>query len=143
MVAILDEPEDFNDWTALCQKVDNRRRSLQQESGSRTSPATSSRYAPNSPSVHKPPAASQTPLTFVGTYLGPMDLSASSRKLSLEERACRMAERRCLYCGGLSHMTMGCSNTPDRRSPPSLRAAEAAVVPSVSVPAFTKSSKKV
>ena len=33
-----------------------------------------------------------------------MDLSAGKKKLTLEERVRRLAEGRCLYCGGIGHM---------------------------------------
>jgi hypothetical protein len=38
-----------------------------------------------------------------------MDLSASKRKISAEERAKRFADRRCLYCGGFNHRAVECA----------------------------------
>jgi len=37
-----------------------------------------------------------------------MDLSATRRRISVEEKARRMAEGRCYYCGGLGHMVRNC-----------------------------------
>jgi len=52
-----------------------------------------------------------------------MDLSAGRRRLSPEERALRMREGRCMYCGGLGHMAAAC---PVAKRP--LRAAETRLI---------------
>ena len=41
-------------------------------------------------------------------HVGPMDLSASKKKLTPEERVKRLIEGRCLYCGGIGHMAKSC-----------------------------------
>jgi hypothetical protein len=39
-----------------------------------------------------------------------MDLRASKKKLSEQERAARLREGHCLYCGGVGHMAAQCPN---------------------------------
>lgn len=62
------------------------------------------------------PTAQSTTTTATGTHPGPMDLSASKRHLTDEERATRIREGRCLYCGGLSHLARECPNKSSRRT---------------------------
>lgn len=57
-----------------------------------------------------PRPAPKTPSTATGTHPGPMDLSASRKKLTPEEKSRRMAEGLCLYCGGSGHMARECPN---------------------------------
>jgi hypothetical protein len=38
-----------------------------------------------------------------------MDLSAGRRRISDEERAQRIADGRCLYCGGFNHRAVDCA----------------------------------
>jgi hypothetical protein len=56
-----------------------------------------------------------------------MDLSANRRRITPEERARRMAEGRCLYCGGLGHMARDCPTKPQVPRP--LRANETTTSP--------------
>ena len=62
------------------------------------------------PSV--PPKAPETaPARTVAGYAGPspMDLSASKRRLLVEERPKRFADGRYLYCGGYNHRAAECA----------------------------------
>jgi hypothetical protein len=59
-----------------------------------------------------------------------MDLSAIRRKLSPEERQKRIAEGRCLYCGGFGHLALSCPAKPNSGN--TLRANETAFQPSLS-----------
>jgi hypothetical protein len=64
-----------------------------------------------------------------------MDLSAHRRRITPEERARRMAEGRCLYCGGLEHMARECPTKPQPPTTRPLRANE--VTHSPAPPAVT------
>lgn len=103
------EPVDFTEFAALCQRLDNKRRAL---TTSRR-PFGPTRPTPNTrPPVTLPPTSPPvltTHTTATGTHSGPMDLSAGRRRLSPEERARRMVEGRCLYCGGMGHMAKECT----------------------------------
>lgn len=103
------EPEDFTEFAALCQRLDNKRRAL---SVSRKTlpppkPITTTRSTGSIGPNSSTPAP--TTSTATGTHSGPMDLSAGRRRLSPEERGRRLAEGRCLYCGGLGHMAKDCT----------------------------------
>ena len=67
-----------------------------------------------------------------------MNLSSRRRHISPKERLRRMAEGRCYYYGGLSHMTSDCPNSPNRRRP--LQAAEIVLVPSIASPTASDSN---
>ena len=45
-----------------------------------------------------------------GIHAGSMDLSVGRKKLTPEERAHRLAEGHCLYCGGVGHVAHDCPN---------------------------------
>jgi hypothetical protein len=57
------------------------------------------------------PETSPHPTSSNSGYYGaaPMDLSAG-KHITPEEKASRMAEGRCLYCGGLGHLVKDCPN---------------------------------
>jgi hypothetical protein len=125
-----DEPVLFVDFVNLLQKLDQKRRRLTASApGRKTAPTPQTTHTHTHAAQHththtaaKTPA---TPTTASGTHTGPMDLSAGRKKLTPEERACRLAEGRCLYCGGIGHVARDCPNA--HRHP--LRAAEGALVP--------------
>jgi hypothetical protein len=135
-----DLPEDWANYVALVKKRDMQYRTRKAES-----------YRPSAP--HKPstpsPRATATALnphtphpTSTGSgHLGPapMDLSATGRRLSPEERQKRIDEGRCLYCGGFNHMARDCPNKP--RTPGcSLRGAVAMTESTPEVPACADSN---
>jgi len=57
------------------------------------------------------PTANPGPSTATGTTAGPMDLSASRKKLTNAEKARRRAQGLCLYCGGAGHFAAACPTT--------------------------------
>ena len=128
MIPLTEEPTTIAQLVTVCQRLDNRRRALQQEGrtrgpmtpASRTTTTTTTTPRTVTPAASSPSALS----TATGTQPGPMDLSANRRRLSPEERQRRMTEGRCLYCGGLGHMAATC---PVARRP--LRAAEVLPAP--------------
>ena len=100
----------LDDFITCCQKVDNKRHAHNREVRKHTTPTPARNFV----SSHPTPAAttpSPTPVlsTATGIHFGPMDLSAGRRKLTPEERARRLAEGRCLYCGGIGHMAKDCT----------------------------------
>ena len=104
-------------FISTCQKVSNKRAAITREK---------LQHAPRNPNrptftraAAQAASATPTPTTATGTHPGPMDLSSNRRKLSPEDCAQRMAERRFLYCGGANHMAR---NSPVARRP--LRTAE-------------------
>jgi hypothetical protein len=103
LVAV-DEPENLDRFVELCQKIDQKLRRLSPQSRTNQNPPRNSTYPPPSTS----------PSTSTGTHPGPMDLSASRRTLTPEERITRMREGRCLYCGGLGHMAKECPKKSPR-----------------------------
>ena len=131
-----DEPADFDEWLALLQRLDNKRRRITAET--RSAPRSSSSSSYHSAASRSPlPTTSRTPTTTprtpatnsrtpattaTGTAPGPMDLSSGKRKLTPEEKKIRIEEGRCLYCGGLGHMARQCPLAPPPRP---LRAAAA------------------
>jgi hypothetical protein len=97
----------FNQFVALCQQLDSEIRALQLHEGRHGASSHQHRGNQSQPRTQAsaPAATSQS-----ATAPGPMDLSASRRKLSEQERAARLREGRCLYCGGLGHMAAQCPN---------------------------------
>ena len=120
------EPANFDDWIALLQRLDIKRRQLTAETPRRTVGSTPSTKPASSSTSGAPrsTATTGTASTATGTAPGPMDLLSGWRKLSLEERKMRMDEGRCMYCGGMGHMAKDC---PNARRP--LRVAEATLEP--------------
>ena len=139
-----DEPELFVDFITLLQKLDQKRCCLTASAQGRNTASTTQMasaththipYAHTSAGVHThshshthPATAAKTPATATtasGVHAGPMDLSAGRKKLTPEERACRLAEGRCLYCRGVGYVARNCLNA--HRHP--LCTAEGALVP--------------
>lgn len=125
-----DEPATMAELVVQCQRLDNRIRARRSDqSGNRS---TNSRHIAQARSEHPgtaPTVTSATPIHPTSSNSGyggpaPMDLSYGSRRLSREERMKRIAEGRCLYCGGHGHLAMNC---PNKRS--SIRAAGATTAP--------------
>ena len=136
-----DEPKLFADFITLLQKLDQKRRHLTAsaqggKTASTTQTALHTTHAHTSASTHThallhththTPTATTAPATTTtasGIYAGLMGLSAGRKKLTPEERACRLAKRCCLYCGGVGHMAHACPNA--HRHP--LRATEGELV---------------
>ena len=133
------EPADYDQWIALLQRLNTKRRQLNSENrrlitstpqaSARptlaayiSTPSSSSTTPRTSTTAATVPSTTPSASTATGTAPGPMDLSSGRKRLSTEERRRRMEEGRCMYCGGLGHMAREC---PNARHP--LRAAETTV----------------
>lgn len=117
-------PTNLNDFVNLCQRLDSQIRAVEHLRKLRSS--TSSSTSRNA--SHHPVTTPQQPRTPQGTFAPtsapqpqpdttqpvptPMDLSANRRKITPQERAARLAEGRCLYCGGHGHLAATCPNKP-------------------------------
>jgi hypothetical protein len=110
----LDLPESFPEFAALLQRLDNRIRARSAERhGSRTPGYRP--VASGGPGVRTQPAQGNPdppPITVQHDHV-PMDTSSLRRRLAPEERARRIAEGRCLYCGGQGHMARECGAKPE------------------------------
>ena len=65
------------------------------------------------------------PTTAKVTHPGPMDLSATRRTVSPEERGRRIAEGLCFHCAGTGHLARSCLNSLRQRPihpPPAISA---------------------
>lgn len=111
----------FDQFVALCQQLDSEIRALQYYEGKHG--AAQPRPNQNQPRIQTSAPLATNPPTTIGPE--PMDLSASRGKISEEERATRLREGRCLYCGGVGHMARHCPNK--NRNP--FRAAAAQITP--------------
>ena len=106
----------FNELVTLCQETDTESRAIHLSEGRshhqyprnpQGHPHARAPTASAGPSAYQPPSsANQAP------HPDAMDLSAtgSRGKISEEERAARLREGRCLYCGGVGHMARHCPN---------------------------------
>ena len=92
----------FDQFVVLCQQLDMEIHALQLHEGRYN---TSSHQNRGNQNQSRNSTTSATPTTSQSaTAPGPMDLSASRKKLSEQECAAQLSEGRCLYCGGLGHM---------------------------------------
>jgi len=109
------------EFIGVCHDVDTQTRQLksenhrpqqqqqQQQSHPVPTHAPRTQVAPASAaSAASASATAAAASTASGTAPGPMDLSATRRRISPEEKACRMAEGRCYRCGCLGHMVRDC-----------------------------------
>ena len=106
------DPTTIAEFVTLCNRLDTRRRMLQ---GNTARPTPAPQPRPKPQALTAPAQATtaattgSTTTTAVGTAPGPMDLSATRRHISPEERARRLAEGRCYRCGGMGHMVRNCT----------------------------------
>jgi len=98
----------FDQFVGLCQQLELEIRALQLHKGRHN---TSSHQNRGNQNQSCNLTTSETPTTSQSaTTRGPMDLSASRKKLSEQQRAAWLREGRCLYCGRLGHMAVQCPN---------------------------------
>ena len=91
------DPATIADLVTLCNRLDMRRRALQSES-----------RAPNTTPRMGATASATTASMSSGTAPSPIDLSVNRPRLTVEERAKRVAEGRCYRCGVVGHMARQC-----------------------------------
>ena len=124
-----DEPEWFVDFVSLLQKLNQKRHHLTASVPGYKAALTIQQHTHAYVHAHPTPlTVSKTPATATtasGIHAGPIDLSARKKKLTLEERACYLAEGRCLYYGSMGHVARNC---PNAHCHP-LRAIEGRLVP--------------
>ena len=99
----------------MCQRLDSRLRALEALKKSRNFGrfSTNQTYRPPAATSSSVPVASPTippPAPFNNLAPRPMDMSATRRTLSPEERVNRMATGAWLYCGQMGHIARGCPN---------------------------------
>jgi hypothetical protein len=99
----------FDQFVGLCQQLDSEIRALQLHEGRHNTSTQQHRGGQNQPRTQTTTATPHT-TTQSATAPGPMDLSASKKKLSEQECTARLREGRCLYCGGVGHMAAQCPN---------------------------------
>jgi len=115
----IQEPEEMTEFVSLCQRLDSQIRAITNLRSLRTKSTPT-----NKPTQQNTTPTQNQPRTPQGTFApspasvhttfgpAPMDLSANRRKITPQERASRLAEGRCLYCGGHGHMAAMCPNKP-------------------------------
>ena len=98
-----DIPDSLPDFISLCQKLDNQIRARNAEKKGNPIPKSN-------PRIENPKPSNVHPTDNGSKYLGPaaMNLDASKKKLSPEEKARRLAEGLCVYCGGENHFASEC-----------------------------------
>lgn len=116
LIMVTEEHRTVAALVSICQGMENRRRMLQQESGSRpvSTPQPRSTYVPRAPAPAVTVAISPASSTSTGTHPGPMDLSSNHRRVLREEIAHRVSEGLCRYCGGSGHFADRCLNKTPR-----------------------------
>lgn len=105
---------NMTNFVTTCQKISNKRAAISRETKNNSTSASTRNTFPRPAAATTAASAPAPPSTATGTDAGPMDLSSNCKKLSPEERTQRMAQERCLYCGGLNHMAR---NYPVARRP--------------------------
>ena len=112
-----DSPPDetFTQFVARLNRLDNRIRARRSEQNATRMTNTQR----DSPRI-SPPTAVHVPTTVVqgtpdvGTHPGPINLSANRGRISPAERARRIAQGLCNYCGGTGHFAAQCPARPHR-----------------------------
>ena len=102
--------ETFERFVARLNRLDNRIRARKQEynvgESTNLSGGTTTR-APHT-TVTQPVAVIEQGTTDIGTHPGPINLSANRGRISAAQRACRIAQGLCNYCGGTGHFAAQC-----------------------------------
>jgi len=87
----------FDQFVGLCQQLDSEIRALRLHEGRHNISSHQNRGNQNQSRNSTPSATPTTSQSATAT--GPMDLSASRKKLSEQEHAVRLREGHCVYCG--------------------------------------------
>jgi len=104
-----DMPDNLPAFVTVCQKQDNQVRQRRAEKVAQNQGGGIGFASPRPPPFPKVPE--KAPAGTVARYTGParMDISAGKGKISVEERAKRFTDGRCLYCGGFNHRAAECA----------------------------------
>ena len=120
-----DMPEELPAFVTVCQKQDKQIRQRWAEKAAQNTGGGISFPSPRPPPSPKAPEMAPAGTVAGYTRPAPMDLSAGRRTISVEERAKRFSDRRCLYCGGFNHRAAECAA---RKHTPTFKAAGAEVI---------------
>jgi hypothetical protein len=95
----------MHEFVEQCQKLDSQLRALENLRKLRTNRGQVKTTTTATPTTSRP-----TPATQATTASSSKQTPAQGprQKLSAQERATRLSEGRCLYCGGLGHMAASC-----------------------------------
>jgi len=104
--------ETFAQFVARLNRLDNRIRARKQEQNTGRS-ANTPRLIPTTSAIQGSPST-EVGTTDVGTHPGPMNISANRGKITAAERARRIAQGLCNYCGGTGHFAAQCPARPNR-----------------------------
>jgi len=103
--------ETFTQFIARLNRLDNRIHTRKNEQN--TSRPTNTPRVPATPVTPMPPTVEQG-TTDTDTHPGPMNLSANRNRVPPAERARRIAQGLCNYCGGTGHFAAQCPACPTR-----------------------------
>ena len=112
-VAPAPREETFEEFVDRLNELDCRLRAL----AAHRKPFQPGSQPPRESTLVTTPSHPPPPRADSDSAVGPMDRSASRRKLTTVERARRQAQSLCMYCGNTGHFAAGCPFCPSNRRP--------------------------